>query len=365
MVETPGAALTFGIEEEFLLLDAQSGIPANRAAEVVAAAAVLNQQPEREFFSSQLETATPICSSANEAEQSLTEFRSAVARAAARCGVVLASTGLPPVGGDTAGSVTPNGRYYRILSEMRGAADHQYVTGTHVHVAVPSRNAGIQVLAHLARWAPALVALTANSPLWCGEDTGFMSWRHVQSLTWPLSGFPTGFRDDTDYDRALAGLIGTGVLIDAGHVTWVARLSDKFPTVELRIADAQLEAAQSVALAVILRALVARALRDIDRGEPVPRYAPGLVNGAIWLAARDGLEQSLIDPLTAEALPAYELVDRMLETITTELQHNGDAERVERYVRRLREGEHPAQRQRRAFEADGIDGLLTLYRQTV
>lgn len=137
-----GKLHTFGIEEECLLLDEETGLPANRATEVIAAAAALGQTPEREFLSSQLETATSICAAASQAEAALREFRSQVSQAAVRCGVVLASTGLPPVGGETAGMITPDARYRRIFTEMRGAAAHQYVTGTHVHVEVPSRDSG-------------------------------------------------------------------------------------------------------------------------------------------------------------------------------------------------------------------------------
>ncbi len=353
---------TFGVEEEYLLLDATSGEPTDSAAELILATPELGEQAEREYFSSQLETATPICSDAEEAELVLKRFRIAVANAASESGVVLAGTGLPPVGGETVGTVTPRARYRRIETEMRGVAEHQYATGTHVHVEVPSSDAGVEVLARMGRWAPTLLAMTANSPIWCGEVTGFASWRHIMGLTWPVPGYPQNFADGAEYDRAVANLIDSGVILDTGLVAWVIRLSSNYPTVELRIADSQLRADDAVAFATIVRALVDRAVSEAEAGTERPRITPGLVNGADWMAARNGLASELVDPATAQALPAFELIDRMLGTVEEELDRFGDRSRVDRYVARLAANGGPAARQLAAFEKRGVPGLLELYR---
>jgi carboxylate-amine ligase len=225
-----------------------------------------------------------VCRTAEEALDTLTGFRSALSREAADRGIVLAGSGLPPVGGDAAGTVTPKSRYRELDAQLRNAAAYQYVTGTHVHVEIPSPDAGVEVLARLAPWAPALLAMTANSPLWCGEPTGFASWRHIMNMSWPVAGFPPDFESGDDYARAVEQLVDSGVLLDSGVVTWLARLSQNYPTMELRIADAQLEAEDAVCFAVLVRALVERALSDVEAGTPRPRATPGLVNGAIWIA---------------------------------------------------------------------------------
>lgn len=353
---------TFGVEEEYLLLDAIDGRPVDRAAELILAISEIAGQTEHEYFTSQIETATPVCRDASEAEEVLTRFRTIASREALARGVVIAGTGLPAIGGDVAGAVSPRRRYHLIESQMGKAAAHQYSTGMHVHVEVPSADAGIEVLARLARWAPALLAMTANSPLWCGEFTGFASWRHVMGLAWPVSGYPQGFENEQEYRRSVAHLIETGIVPDAGLLTWVARLSANYPTVELRIADAQLEACDAVAFAVIVRSLVDRALADWANGTARPQYAPALINGANWIAARNGLGSELIDPLSATSEPAFDLIDRMLGTIEVELDRFGDCVRVDRYMQRLREEGDPGCRQRSAFESAGISGLLELYR---
>lgn len=353
---------SFGVEEEYLLLDAVTAQPDDRAALLVRDLAEHGRTADREFLSSQLETATPICYEAAEAEAALSAFRASVARAAADHSVIVAGTGLPPVGGDRAGTVTPKPRYRAIEAEMRDAAAHQYATGLHVHVEVPSRDAGVDVLARLARWAPALLAMTANSPIWCGAPTGFASWRHLMSLLWPVSSYPPPFADDAEYSRTIEHLVSSGVLIDTGLLTWSARLSEHFPTVEVRIADAQLEARDSVAFAALVRALVDRCLSDALE-HPRPVLSPVIVNGAIWMAARDGLTATLVDPLTARARPAFTLIEELVGSVELELERFGDLELVHRYVDRLRRDGDPAHRQLARYRSTGVAGLLGLYRE--
>lgn len=353
----------FGIEEEYQILDPEQGTPQCLAAEVILGMPeAVRSRASREYLSSELETSTPICHDAAEAEAALTEFRDAAASACMASGALLAGTGLPPDGGEIVGTVTPKPRYLHIEAEMRHAGRHQYATGTHVHVEVPSQDAGVEVVARIAQWSPTLVALTANSPFWCGVPTGFASWRHLMARNWPAAGYPD-FENSADYARTVADLIATGVVPDAGMLSWAIRLSANYPTVELRIADTQLSAGDTVAFAAIVRALVDRALSDAERGIDRPRYGAGMVEGGNWMAARDGLGSDLIDPLRAERLPAFELVDRMLGTVEARLREYGDHGRVDAYLRALLERGEPAAQQLTAFTASEIDGVLKLYRE--
>lgn len=353
---------TFGVEEEYLLLDADTGRPSDSAAEVIHGMAELSDMADREYFRSQLETATPICRTAEEARAALEGFRAEMAAASRARGVEPAGSGMPPIGGEEAGTLTPKHRYRMIAERMRETAARMYGTGTHVHVEVPSKDAGVRVLQRLARWAPALLAMTANSPVWCGEDTGFASWRYVSFLTWPISGWPPVFADGAEYDRAIEQLVRSGVLLDSGVVTWSARLSEQYPTIELRLADAQLSAGDAVVHGVLVRSLVERCLREDEQGVPVPSMAPGIVSGALWLAARDGLGGELIDPAEPDPQPAFDLIDRMVAEAADDLDRFGDLELVESHVARLREEGSPARRQLDAFDSGGVDALLELYR---
>lgn len=360
MADDTSRAPTFGVEEEYLLLDASTGLPVDAAVGLIADLAGL--RAEHEFFHSQLETATPVCAVAGDALDALGRFRTAAAAAAEARGLVLAGTGLPPVGGEIRGSVTAKERYQQIAARMRGMVDRYYSTGTHVHVAVPSRDAGVDAISRIAPWSPVLVALTANSPLWLGHDSGYASWRYLSIQQWPTSGFPPRFADAAEYDRVVDELVRTGALLDAALVNWSIRLSERFPTIEIRTADAQLDHTDSVAFALLFRALVTRGLREGAAGEPIAPVQADVVRGAHWLAARNGLGDTLADPATGEPVPAFDAVDALLVHVEDDLRASGDLEIVSGWISRRRGDGGAAALQRSAWAADGIAGVLELYR---
>ncbi|MBK0420209.1 YbdK family carboxylate-amine ligase [Leucobacter sp. CSA1] len=361
MVTRSRAGRRFGVEEEYLLLDAETGLPRDGAEEL--AASLPDRGVEFEFFQSQLETATPVCSTAEEAERFLTAFRGEVSEAAERLGLVLAGTGLPPIGGDVRGTVTRKPRYEAIAAEMGSMVSRYYSTGTHVHVEVPSRDVGVEVMARLARWSPTLVALMANSPVSLGEDTGFESWRYTTLLHWPTAGYPPGFADGADYERMVQDLVRSGVLLDPALVNWSIRLSEQYPTVELRTADAQLEPRDAVAFAAIVRAIVEQCVADAEAGEPRPGIRPHTLQAGHWVAAKHGLGDELVDPLSGERRPAFELVEELLAHVAEALEAAGDLPRIERFLERRRREGAPAAIQRRHWEERGIPGLVELYAQ--
>ncbi|QIM16352.1 YbdK family carboxylate-amine ligase [Leucobacter insecticola] len=360
MASASATARHFGIEEEFLLLDAASGLPRNVAHEMIAALPGL--RAEVEYFECQLETATPVCRSASEALDTLREFRAGASRVAADLGVVLASTGLPPIGGDRPGTVTAKPRYQAIEKSLGNLVSHYYSTGTHVHVEVPSRDTGVEVMARMARWSPVFVALTANSPIHLGRPTGFASWRYLTTMQWPTAGYPPYFESGSDYGAMVQEFMRSGIVLDAALVNWSIRLSDNFPTVELRTADAQLDPRDTVAFAVLVRALVDRCIAEAETG--IAREDPDLhlVRGAHWLAARNGLGSDLVHPLHGGSVPVAEAVNALIDHVTPQLAAAGDLEFVTAYVaRRLAAGE-PARLQMQAYERGGVEALLALYR---
>lgn len=360
MVSAGTTSRHFGIEEEFLLLDGTTGLPSDAAQAMIAALPDL--RVDQEYFESQIETATPVCASAAEAEGALRTFRVRAAQAAKKLGVVLASTGLPPIGSDKPGTVTATPRYQAISMHLRNLMARYYSTGTHVHVEVPSRDVGVEVMARMARWSPLLVALTANSPIHLGEATGFASWRYPTLMQGPTAGYPPFFACGDDYDVLVEQLLHSGIVLDTGVVNWSIRLSESFPTVELRTADAQLDPRDSVALALIVRALVERGVLETEAGSPRQDPDLNLVWGAHWLAARNGMSSQLVHPISGGAVPATEAIAVLIDHVQRELAAAGDLELVKRYIaRRCTDGE-PARQQLRAFESGGVSELLSLYR---
>jgi carboxylate-amine ligase len=200
----------------------------------------------------------------------------------------------------------------------------------------------------------------ANSPLWEGGDTGFASWRTVVFGRWPVSGPPPGFRDAADYEARVRALLATGVIRDRGQLYWQARLSERYPTLEVRALDVQLSACTAVMFAGIVRALVVTALRESGGAAPFVSPEQEMVHAAGWHAARHGLNDVLVDPHSGRPRPAREVVESLLEHLTPALDEAGDTVRVTSSVHRLLDQGTGAALQREAMSRGGLDSVVEL-----
>ncbi|AUY53730.1 glutamate--cysteine ligase [Streptomyces sp. CB01881] len=355
--------LTIGVEEEYLLIDSVTGMPVTRAARVRSAAglqpALGDDEVQRELSQAQLEVATPVCRTLDEVGGHLLRLRHTLAQAAEDCGCRLAATGSAPFTDRLAVPITPTPRYRRMRRQAAAVADEQLINGMHVHVGVPDRDAGVTVLDALRPWLPLLIALSANSPLWQGRDTGFASWRTVVFDRWPVSGLPPHFAGAADYDRRTRRLLAAGLIDDTGQVYWQARLSERYPTIEVRAMDVQLRVDEAVLIAGLVRALAVHALDHppVDEGDP-----PEFLGAAAWHAARHGTTGRLYDPLTGRIAPAREVTDGLLAHLEAPLRGSGDHRLAVRLLERLHGEGNGAVRQRRELRRRGRNGLIGMIR---
>ncbi|WP_104118109.1 glutamate--cysteine ligase [Arthrobacter sp. B1805] len=356
---------TLGLEEEYLLLEPRSGLPAHRAGEVErlleSTPEISDDEIQRELLSCQIETATPVCETLTQAEESLLNFRRKFAGAATRVGTVGAATGTAPWIRQAYPELTDKQRYEDLRASAPGIVGDQFVNGLHVHVGVPDQERGVQALNRIRPWIPLLTALSVNSPYWLSRDSGFGSWRVIHYRRWAVQGIPPYFADAADYERRITRLGASGAILDRGVLTWVARLSDHYPTLELRACDVQLEAQDSVLLGALTRALVVTALGDAERDSTPLVPDPELLDAALWQAARDGVEGTLVDPVAAEPVPAGQLLEAFLEHVGPALASEGDADWVRAGVETMKERGTGAERQRRAMRDGGMEALLSLY----
>ncbi|MEC5149823.1 gamma-glutamyl:cysteine ligase YbdK (ATP-grasp superfamily) [Cryobacterium psychrotolerans] len=222
---------------------------------------------------------------------------------------------------------------------------------------VPSRDAGVRALNRLRIWLPTLMALSGNSPFWRGSSTGFDSWRAVIMRRWTTTGCPSHFNDAADYDRRIRRLVGVGATTDVATVAWYGRLSEVHPTLEVRVADAQLDVESRTLLAALTRGLVATALDEAGRDIPPLTVEPELLDAALWHAARDGIRGNLLNPATTELTPAREAITTMVRSIEGSLDDAGDQQRVAESLEHLWRKGTGAQQQERAFATKGRSGL--------
>jgi carboxylate-amine ligase len=345
--------LTVGVEEEFLLLDADSMV------NVPAAEAVLKSLPpelrgqsRQEFRHSMIEMVTPVCTGLDEVRQQLRRLRRAAAHAADTNGALLVAVGATPIA-EPCRIVTGNPRYQAILDHYGPVVDDPAVCGCHVHVGVPDRELAVQVCNHLRPWLPVVQALTVNSPFHAGRDTGHASWRAMQLDRWPALGPPPWFASAADFDRTVGLLVASGIMLDDSLILWHARPSATYPTVEVRVADVCPTVDDTVLLTGLVRALVTTAIDDIADGHTAPPIPDVLVRAAHWNSAHQGIDGTLLDVRHNRARPAWELVDELVGTVTTALSRYGDLPLVEAQLAKLRTDGTGTNRQRRQFERTG------------
>jgi carboxylate-amine ligase len=361
--------ITLGVEEEYFLLDPDTGLPAPRVDAVRAAAglgAVADRdEVQEELLQAQVEVATPVCRRLDEVAGHLLRLRYALGAAAEQSGCRLAACGAAPLAGPEPVPVASAPRAGATRDTAARLVDEQLINGMHVHVEVPDRPTGVAVLNRIRPWLPVLVAMAGNSPLWHERDTGFASWRTVVFDRWPVSGPPPVFAGAADYESRIRGLVETGTILDLGQVYWQARLSDRYPTIEVRALDVQLRAEDAALFAGLVRALVATALREHAASLPFASMPQELLEAATWHAARFGLTDTLIDKDGAR-VPARDVVSGLLDHLTPALDAAGDTRQVLSLAHRLLSEGGPARRQRRAFAKDGLKGVLDLViRQTI
>ncbi|RJQ78809.1 YbdK family carboxylate-amine ligase [Pseudonocardiaceae bacterium YIM PH 21723] len=366
--------LTLGVEEEFLLVDAETGALSPAAIEVidtvseghsVGRTGVLPGQltVQSEVTRFQIETASPVCRSLSELHEHLQRMRRTVDTAAGKHGLRLIATGASPhpLPADLPWTDTP--RFRRVARHFGALSESLTTCGCHVHIGIPDTQYAVGVINYLRRWLPLLLAISGNSPLWQGKDTRYSSWRYLMWDRLPTSGPPPWSASAADYESALQGMLTSGAALDRGTVYWDIRLSSHAPTIEVRIADVAPTARDAVLLAALIRAMAATALSELRTGHQAIKVGRSTLRSHLWHAARHGLVGLMTDPSGGGRLPGEVLADRLVERVRPALEDAGDMDVVVELLSELRRRGTGADRQRKAFRrhesvADVIELLL-------
>jgi glutamate---cysteine ligase / carboxylate-amine ligase len=322
---------TVGVEEELLLIDAESGAP------TAVAQAVLHPLPgyrgadvpgalEAELQQQQVELETAPTTDLAELGENLRRWRRAAderARFFAARVAALATSPLPVVP-----ELTPSTRYQRMAEHLGLTATEQLTCGCHVHVGIEDEDEGVAIMDRIRIWLPILIAISANSPFWQGRDTDYASFRSQAWTRFPTAGPTELFGTAQAYTERAEALVSSGVLLDHAMIYFDARLSHRYPTIEIRAADVCLYADDSVVVAGIARALVETAAREAAAGN-APASVPGeLLRLANWRAGRSGLADELLDPYCSRPRPADEVLRMLLDHLRPALRDAGDEDVV-------------------------------------
>ncbi|MFF9851486.1 carboxylate-amine ligase [Streptomyces litmocidini] len=355
-----------GVEEEFHVVDAESGALTPRADAVLRRLSRRRDEFTRELPRSVVESNSGVHASPDGLYADLSASRRLLDAAASSQGLAVMAAGTAPIARLGTVRATDDPRYLAMTEDYRRVADEQLICGAQVHVDVPDRDTAVRALCVLNPWVPPLLALSASSPYWLGADTGYASWRTMLWQRWPTSGPAGCFAGAAEYDAAIDELIGSGVISDAGMIYYDVRPSAHLSTLELRVCDASPRVETVVLVAVLFRALVVDACARVEAsgGERCADRHEWL-RAATWRAARSGLEGDLVHPVTRRPAPAPEVVRAMLHHLRPTLEEYGDWETARSLAEEaLGRGSAAHRLRRAASEADLLAAVDLLLAET-
>ncbi|MFI1167416.1 glutamate--cysteine ligase [Streptomyces sp. NPDC020801] len=345
---------TVGVEEELLLVDPETGEPRALSAAVLAHAEADDAGQdvfEKELFGQMLEFATHPQTDMAALGEEIVRCRKEAARHAGEIGCAVAALATSPL--PVSPTISMNHRYQWLAEQYGIATQEQLVCGMHVHVAVESDDEGVAVLDRIRPWLPVLLAISTNSPFWQGQDTRYDSYRSRVWDRWPSAGPTELFGSPGRYHRRVADMVATGVILDEKMAYFDARLSARYPTVEIRVADVCLHADTAQLIATLARGLVQTAAQEWRAGREPVDHSVSLLRLAAWQAARAGLARELLHPVTLRRLPAESVLRALLDHVAEALAGTADLDRARGAMSELLRRGSGARVQRELLERTG------------
>jgi carboxylate-amine ligase len=343
---------TLGIEEEFAIVDPHTRELRSHIQEILEGGKVtLKEQIKPEMHQSVVELGTEICQSIEHARTHVIELRSKLAELAGRSGLKIASTGTHPFSHWRDQLITEGERYQEIVKDMQQLARANLIFGLHVHVGIADREVAIHVMNQARYFLPHIYALSANSPFWVGQNTGLKGYRLKVFERFPRTGIPDAFESLSEYEDYCKLLVKTGCVDNAKKIWWDIRLHPFFDTLEVRVCDAQSRVDDTLAIAALIQAVVAKLYKLLRQNITFRVYRRRLLDENRWRASRYGIDGKLIDFGREQEVETRRLLDELLQFVSTEVDELGSRKEMAHIERIMREG-------------TGADRQLAVYERT-
>ncbi len=352
-MSAPDHVFTIGIEEEFQIVDPHTRDLRSHIHQLLEGGKrILQEHANSEMHQSMVELGSEICHDIGHARRQVVELRSELATVAAREGLKIASAGTHPFSHWKDQLITPNERYATIVKDMQQIARANLIFGLHVHVGIPDRQEGIDLMNQARYFLPHLFALSVNSPFWLGENTGLKAYRQMIFQRFPRTGIPDAFESLSEYEDYLKLLVDTGCIDNAKKIWWDLRLHPFFNTIEFRICDAQTRVDDTIALAAMMQAIIAKLRKLLRENTTFRIHRRRLLDENRWRASRYGIDGKLIDFGKQREVETRSLIHELLEFIGSEVDELGSHREMAHVERILAEGTG-ADRQLRVWEQTG------------
>jgi glutamate---cysteine ligase / carboxylate-amine ligase len=341
---------TLGIEEEFAIIDPETRELRSHIQEILEGGKVtLKEQIKPEMHQSVVELGTEICQSVVDARAHVIELRTKLAELASGSGLQIASAGTHPFSHWRDQLITQGERYQEIVKDMQQLARANLIFGLHVHVGIPDRQSAIHVMNQARYFLPHIYALSANSPFWVGQDTGLKGYRLKVFERFPRTGIPDAFESLSEYEDYCKLLVKTGCVDNAKKIWWDIRLHPFFETLEVRVCDAQSRVDDTLAIAALIQAVIAKLHKLLRQNITFRVYRRRLLDENRWRASRYGIDGKLIDFGKEAEVETRDLLNELLEFVASEADELGTHREMAHIERIMREGTG-ADRQLAAFQ---------------
>jgi carboxylate-amine ligase len=345
-------ALSLGIEEEYLLVDRQTGNLVRDPTDELWTAAhdALGARAMPEFLRAQLEVATGIHSSVKGAGEELATMRRTLSNVLGEHGATIMAASTHPFALWWEQQPTDKDRYKVMAEDLGMVARRMVICGMHVHAGIDDPDLRIDLMNQVRYFLPHLLTLSTSSPFWGSRLTGLKSYRISTFRTMPRTGLPEEFASWSEYQRHVDVLIKARIIDDSTKIWWDVRPSARFPTLEMRVTDVCTRVEDAMTVAAVYLSILHMLYRLRLSNQRWRQYAPMLISENIWRAQRYGIEGSLMDYGRGELVNYRDLVEEMIEILTPDAEELGCLESVER-IRTLVENGTSAERQIRIYKA--------------
>ncbi len=337
---------TLGVEWELALVDRYNGDLVSVAKEVLRG--VNERHPElqadeehphikQELLLNTVEIVTGICHTVAEAKEDLSRSLAAVREVTDPMGVELFSAGSHPFSAPRSQPVTDKERYAKLIDRTQWWGQQMVIYGVHVHVGLDSRDKALPVLDGLVNYFPHFQAISASSPFWGGEDTGYASQRALMFQQLPTAGLPFQFGSWAEYEAYVQDMFTTGVIDNVSEIRWDIRPVGNLGTIEMRVCDGLSTLEEVGAVAALTQCLVDDFSTTLDNGGSIPTMQPWHIQENKWRAARYGLDAIIIlDAAGNERLVTEHLVEELnrLEPVAAKLGCTDELADVEKILQR-------------------------------
>jgi glutamate---cysteine ligase / carboxylate-amine ligase len=344
--------LTIGVEEEYQIVDAEGELKPHITTLMAEHGEALGDHVHAEMIQSVVEGGTGVCENVEQARDEVADLRTNIARVLSESDLRLACAGTHPFSKWQEQLITEKDRYKMLEDEMQDVVRSILIFGLHVHIAIPDRERGTEVMNEARYFLPHLLALSTSSPFWSGRDTGLKSYRSVIWSRFPRTGIPPDFVSYDEYENYLETLVKTGSIDDGRKIWWDLRSHPYFPTLEFRCCDQTTRLEETMCMVALSQAICAKLLRLRERNLGFRKYMPALIAENKWRAMRYGINGKLIDLGTQSEVPMRELAVELLEFVDDVVDELGSRKAVEYVNTILREGTS-ADRQLEVYREQG------------